>query len=46
MGMEKNQKKNKVVEVFPEEDSKLKRYIEEWEIASDDDLQSGEFEVG
>ena len=46
MGMEKNQKKNKVVEVFSEEDSKRKRYIEEWEIASDDDLQSGEFEVG
>ena len=46
MGMEKNQKKNKVVEVFSEEDSKLKRYIAEWEIASDDDLQSGEFEVG
>jgi len=46
MGKENAQKRTEIGHVLPEEELAPEILSEEWEIASDDDLESGEFESG
>ena len=45
MGIEKTQKKIKIAEKYFDEYPEQEIFNEEWEMASDEDLQSGEFKV-
>ena len=46
MDIAKKQQKIKVGQKFPEKKSEPKIFSEEWEMATEEDLQSGKFEVG
>ncbi len=46
MDIAKKQQKIKVGQKFPEKKPEPKIFSEEWEMATEDDLQSGEFDVG
>ena len=46
MGKENAQKRTELRHVLPEEELAPEILSEEWEMASDDDLKSGEFEIG